>query len=97
MRLSSAFVVVRGGIGTTLEALMVWQLLQVRHVHDTPFIFVGDMWKGLVDWSKTHMLGGERNLAAPEDVAIPYCAANVDEAVERIRQHKARFDAAPSG
>jgi uncharacterized protein (TIGR00725 family) len=33
---SDAFVVVPGGIGTVLEAMMVWQLLQVRHLHDTP-------------------------------------------------------------
>ena len=31
---SDAFVVVPGGIGTVLETLMIWQLLQVRHVHD---------------------------------------------------------------
>lgn len=29
--ISNAFIIVPGGIGTTLEALMVWQLLQVRH------------------------------------------------------------------
>ena len=33
---SDAFVVAPGGIGTTLEALMIWQLLQVRKLHDTP-------------------------------------------------------------
>ena len=32
MRLSNAFVVVEGGIGTTLETLLVWQLIQVGHV-----------------------------------------------------------------
>lgn len=48
---SDAFIVVPGGIGTVLETLMVWQLLQVRHVHDVPLILVGKMWRGLVDWS----------------------------------------------
>ena len=33
--------------------MMIWQLLQVRHVHDTPLILVGKMWQGLVDWAKT--------------------------------------------
>src|SRR5215471_6774383 len=33
---SDAFLVAPGGIGTVLETLMVWQLLQVRHLHDTP-------------------------------------------------------------
>ena len=47
---SDAFVVVPGGIGTVLEMLMIWQLLQVRHVEDVPLILVGKMWRGLVDW-----------------------------------------------
>src|SRR5512134_1265154 len=48
--MSDAFVVVPGGIGTVLETMMVWQLLQVRHVKDVPLILVGKMWSGLVDW-----------------------------------------------
>ena len=48
---SDAFVVVPGGIGTVLEMLMIWQLLQVRHVDSVPLILVGKMWKGLVDWA----------------------------------------------
>ena len=38
---SDAFIVTPGGIGTVLETLMVWQLLQVRHLHDTPLILAG--------------------------------------------------------
>jgi len=38
---SDAFVVVPGGIGTVLEMLMIWQLLQVRHIKDVPLILVG--------------------------------------------------------
>src|SRR5687767_7708825 len=45
---SDAFVVAPGGIGTVLELMMIWQLLQVRHVHDTPLILVGKMWADLV-------------------------------------------------
>jgi predicted Rossmann-fold nucleotide-binding protein len=32
--MSDAYVVAPGGIGTVLEAMMIWQLLQVRHLHD---------------------------------------------------------------
>ncbi len=49
---SDAFVVVPGGIGTLLEAAMIWQLLQVRHIKDTPLIFIGKMWTDLVEWVK---------------------------------------------
>src|SRR5215475_12320178 len=52
---SDAFVVAPGGIGTVLELMMIWQLLHVRHVRDTPLILVGKMWTGLVDWAKTHL------------------------------------------
>src|SRR5262249_55115739 len=41
---SDAFVVSPGGIGTVLELMMVWQLLQVKHVQETPLILVGKMW-----------------------------------------------------
>jgi predicted Rossmann-fold nucleotide-binding protein len=45
-------VVAPGGIGTVLEAMLIWQLVQVRHVHDTPLIFVGKMWPGLLKWAE---------------------------------------------
>jgi predicted Rossmann-fold nucleotide-binding protein len=33
---SDAFIVAPGGIGTVLETMLIWQLLQVRHLQDTP-------------------------------------------------------------
>lgn len=91
VRLSSAFVVVPGGIGTTLETVMIWQLCQVRHVRDLPLIFIGEMWKDLVEWAKRHMLEGERLLASPRDFEIPRCVRDVDEAVAIIREDLDRF------
>src|SRR5262249_40740480 len=64
---SDAFVVTPGGIGTVLEIMMIWQLLQVKHVHDTPLILVGKMWAELVNWAKTHLLLPQLALANPED------------------------------
>ena len=49
---SDAFVVAPGGIGTVLETMMIWQLLQVRHLQDTPLILVGKMWPGLIEWAR---------------------------------------------
>lgn len=89
--LSSAFVVVPGGIGTTLETMLIWQLLQVRHAYDTPLVLVGPMWKDLVAWAQKHMTDGGMMLARPEDVRIPTCVDTVDEAVEVIRRHHTRF------
>lgn len=84
VRLSSAFVVVRGGIGTTLETMMIWQLCQVRHVRDLPLIFVGEMWKELVEWGRRHMLNSDRRLASGQDLDIPRCVETVEEAAAII-------------
>jgi uncharacterized protein (TIGR00730 family) len=88
---SDAFVVAPGGIGTVLELMMIWQLLQVRHVHDTPLILVGKMWADLVDWARTHLLTSQPPLANPEDMAIPRCVDTADEAIAVIREHHARW------
>lgn len=95
VRLSSAFVVVGGGIGTALETMLVWQLLQVNHVTDRPLIFVGEMWHDLVRWAKRHMLSHEPPFASEEDLDLPICVDSMDEAVEIIRKHKANFTPKP--
>lgn len=83
--MSDAFVVVPGGIGTILEAMMVWQLLQVEHTQATPLIFVGKMWQELVGWTERHLLDERLHLANPEDLRIPKCVQSADEAVALIR------------
>ncbi|MDJ0521396.1 MAG: LOG family protein [Planctomycetota bacterium] len=92
VRLSSAFIVVRGGIGTTLEMAMIWQLLQVRHMQNVPLILVGDMWGELIEWSRRHMLDGDHELASPKDLDLPICVASVEEAVEVIRKSRDRLE-----
>src|SRR5215468_4098169 len=88
---SDAFVVAPGGIGTVLELTMIWQLLQVKHLHDTPLILVGHMWAELVDWAKKSLLKPELNLANSEDLAIPRCVKTADEAIARLRDHHAKW------
>src|SRR5262249_32967679 len=82
---SDAFVVMPGGIGTVLETLMIWQLLQVRHVDDIPLLLVGKMWKGLVEWATASMLDPRLALANPEDLQIPQCLETADEAIAVVR------------
>lgn len=88
---SDAFVVAPGGIGTVLELTMIWQLLQVKHLHDTPLILVGKMWADLVSWARTHLLVPQLPLANPEDIGIPRCVNTADEAITLIREHHARW------
>lgn len=84
---SDAFIIAPGGVGTVLEMVMIWQLLQVGHLRDSPFILVGKMWKGLIEWATHSMLSTDPPLANPEDMKIPVCVANADEAISLVRKH----------
>jgi len=88
---SDAFIVAPGGIGTVLETTLVWQLLQVKHLAETPLILVGKMWPGFIEWARTQMTGFEQPLASPEDFNIPRCVATGDEAIALIREHHAQW------
>ncbi|HVR43858.1 MAG TPA: LOG family protein [Thermoanaerobaculia bacterium] len=79
VRLSSAFIVMPGGIGTALETFLVWQLLQVKHIKKHPLILVGDMWGGLIEWMKGTML--EHGLLSPPDMEIARVVGSGAEAL----------------
>ncbi|HEX6898620.1 MAG TPA: LOG family protein [Thermoanaerobaculia bacterium] len=82
IRLSHAYIVMDGGIGTTLEAMMVWQLLQVRMLSDRPLIFVGPMWRGLRTWIESEII--RRGLASPPDLDRAVWVDTIDDAVEEV-------------
>ena len=89
VRLSSAFIVMPGGIGTALELFMVWQLLQVKHMKEHPLILVGTMWPGLIDWIRATMV--ERGLCSAPDLDVVAVVASSDEAIPLIRAAYERF------
>jgi predicted Rossmann-fold nucleotide-binding protein len=89
--MSDAFIVVPGGIGTVLELMMIWQLLQVQHVRETPLILVGTMWEGLLDWAKSSLLTTEPPLVSMQDVDIPQCVQSGEEAIVLIRENHAQW------
>ena len=88
---SDAFVVVPGGIGTVLELMMVWQLLQVRQLHRTPLVLIGPMWGELVRWARSYLLRPEFPLAGPQDIDIPHCVDTAEAALALIRQRHAEW------
>jgi predicted Rossmann-fold nucleotide-binding protein len=88
---SDAFVVVPGGIGTVLELMMVWQLLQVRKLADTPLILVGAMWPELVAWHRKFMVRSEVAQASEEDLQIPQCVPGAAEAIAILRERHAAW------
>ncbi len=89
--MSDVFVVVPGGIGTVLEAMMIWQLLQVGHLQDTPLILTGKMYSGLIDWCRESMLRPEFPLASPEDFTLPQCVNDGAGVLQIVREHHARW------
>src|SRR5512141_3056119 len=89
VRLSSAFVVMPGGIGTCLEAFMIWQLLQVKHMKEHPLILVGNMWPGLIGWMKENMV--ERGLVSPPDLDVVRIVASGEDAIPIIAESYERF------
>jgi len=91
VRLSSAFIVLPGGIGSTLEAMMVWQLLQAKHLPPTPFLLYGSHWLGLLRWIEEAALG--QGYLDEEDTHLPIQVDTVDEAVEIILQTLGKFRA----
>src|SRR5256885_16452191 len=89
VRLSSAFIVMPGGIGTALELFMVWQLLQVKHMKEHPVILVGTMWTGLIEWIQETMI--HRGLVSAPDLDVVSVVPSSAEAVPIIRASYERF------
>ena len=89
VRLSSAFIVMPGGIGTALELFMVWQLLQVKHMKEHPLILVGTMWPGLIEWMRATMV--ERGLVSPPDMETVHVVGTAADAIAIIRASYERF------
>jgi uncharacterized protein (TIGR00730 family) len=88
---SDAFIVAPGGIGTVLETTMIWQLLQVGHLSNTPLILVGKMWPGFIEWARTAMSESDMPLASPDDMDIPVCVPTGEEAIAIIRAYHAKW------
>ena len=89
VRLSSAFIVLPGGIGSTLEAMMVWQLLQAKHLPPTPFLLYGSHWHGLCSWLEEQAM--EQGFVDADDLRLPTQVDTVDEAVNLILEDLQEF------
>lgn len=89
IRLSHAYIVVDGGIGTTLEALMVFQLLQVKMLKDRPLIFVGTMWRGLRSFIESEIIA--RGYASSPDLDSAVWVDTLDEALAAVEAARDDF------
>ncbi len=82
MLLSNVIVVAHGGIGTMLELMFAWQLMQTKHVCNIPIVLLGEQWLGFVKWLKEEPL--KRKFFNQEDLEILYSAKNPNEAMTII-------------
>lgn len=84
MRLSHAVIVAPGGIGTLLELMYVWQLLQVGMIEPRPLILLDRaFWSGLIAWMRDQQLS--RGFISPHDLDNVHLMDRPEEVVEVIR------------
>tara|TARA_Y100000034_G_C6877199_1_gene401356 strand:+ start:315 stop:896 length:582 start_codon:yes stop_codon:yes gene_type:complete len=82
MRLSNVVIVAPGGIGTLLELIYAWQLLQVKKVSNIPIILLGKQWKSLIKWMKKNQL--KNDYIKKEDLDFVFPVNNIKEAMKII-------------
>jgi len=83
IHLSNVVVVAPGGIGTVLELMYVWQLVQVKHSCEIPIILFGDIWTGFIKWIKKGPL--QNRFLDKKDLELLYHARNCTEAMKIIK------------
>jgi uncharacterized protein (TIGR00730 family) len=92
MRLSHAVVVAPGGIGTLLELVYVWQLIQVGMVEPRPVVLLGrEYWSGLVEWVRDPMQ--TRAFIGPRDLDWISCVDRPEEVLPLIQPELEKFRA----
>lgn len=82
MLLSNVMVIMPGGIGTLLEALYTWQLMQVNQICHVPIIFMGKMWPELIKWIEKYML--KNKLIDKKDLELIFLAKNCNETMKMV-------------
>jgi len=83
IHLSNVVVVAPGGVGTILELMYTWQLVQVKYSCSIPIILFGSIWKDFIKWIKKGPFKNE--FMDKEDLELLYLAKNCDEAIKLIK------------
>jgi uncharacterized protein (TIGR00730 family) len=89
MRISNAVIVAPGGIGTVLELMYTWQLIQVGHITARPIILIGTMWPGLLEWMKSEVL--KKKLISNSDFDNILIVEHTEEAFDLLKPHVKKF------
>ena len=91
IRISHAVVVTPGGIGTLLELLFTWQLIQVKHIKPRPIILLeeGNMWKDFIAWVKKEPLS--KGLLGDDDINNLVLCETVEDVVKHLEPEIKKF------
>lgn len=89
MTFSNAVVIAPGGVGTLLELLYTWQLVQVNHICHIPIILMGDQWVTFLEWIEHYPL--KRGLLDQEDHDLLFLATDSNEAFDAIKKFHEGF------
>lgn len=89
MHLANAVVVAPGGVGTLLELLYTWQLMQVEHICNIPIVLLGEMWADFLHW--VHHWPLQKRLLDQKDYELLYWVRTCDEAFEIVREAHREF------
>ncbi len=90
VELSNAVVVAPGGVGTLLEFLYTWQLVQVEHIYDIPIIMIGEQWKPLLEWIRMGPM--KHKLIGPRDIDSIFYVKNAKEAMKIIDKARQAYN-----
>lgn len=83
MRISHAVVMTAGGIGTCLEFLYTWQLLQVGHIKPRPVLLLGrTFWEGFLRWFEQEPI--RLSLMSRKDMEMFTIVDSVDEVMKLL-------------
>lgn len=87
MRLSHAIVATPGGVGTLLELVFSWQLVQRHHLSPRPIILLGrEFWTGFIDWMKA--MPTKLDYMEVEDFDFIHIVDSPEDAFEIISAHQ---------
>jgi uncharacterized protein (TIGR00730 family) len=90
VRLSHGVVVAPGGIGTLLELMYVWQLLQVGMIERRPVVLLGALfWNGFLRW--VNGIQAAQGFVSPQDLDYLEVADSVDEVVYRMAREQEQY------
>lgn len=90
IRLSHAVIVAPGGIGTLLELMYVWQLLQLRTMEARPLVLLGrEYWGGLLEWVRN--TPGALRLIDQKDLECIHLVDTPEEALATLDGSHATF------